>query len=251
LKHFPADLWILLVANAFVLGLFFIFAVFVFPRRGLSEETKRRPRSLISNALFREYWYFLMEPLKKRLVAWGVSPNTITTWGAIFSVVSAYFFAQGKFGLGGWLVILSATCDVYDGLLARAQGINRKSGAFYDSLLDRVGETFIFGGILWYFKADPVWFSITLIAMTSSQLVSYARARAEGLGFSGSRGLFQRAERMIILSVTLPLSPLFEVTLGWGLELVQLGVFVIAVASAQTAVTRSYGIYKEITATEK
>jgi CDP-diacylglycerol--glycerol-3-phosphate 3-phosphatidyltransferase len=251
LKHFPADLWVLLFANAVVFVLFVIFSVFIFPRRGLSEETKRRPRSLISNALFREFWYFLMEPLKKRLVAWGVSPNTITSWGAVFSVASAYFFAQGKFGLGGWLVILSATCDVYDGLLARAQGINRKSGAFYDSLLDRVGETFIFGGILWYFKADPVWFSITLIAMTSSQLVSYARARAEGLGFSGSRGLFQRAERMIVLTIALPLSPLFEVTLGWGVELVQFAVLLIAAASAQTAVTRSYGIYREMSATER
>ncbi len=189
-----------------------------------------------------------MEPLKKRLVQWGVSPNTITSWGALFSIASAYFFAQGKFGLGGWLVILSATCDVYDGLLARAQGINRKSGAFYDSLLDRVGETFIFGGVLWYFKSDPIWFSITLVAMTASQLVSYARARAEGLGFSGSgsRGFFQRAERMIVLSIAFPLSPLFEVTLGWGLEAVQFAILIIAVASAQTAVSRSIGIYREI-----
>jgi CDP-diacylglycerol--glycerol-3-phosphate 3-phosphatidyltransferase len=246
------DLWLLIIANGIIVLLCLYFAVFVYPHRELSEETKRRPRSFVSNAFFREFWYFIMEPLKKRFLIWDVSPNTITSWGLFFSIAAGIVFGFGQFGLGGWFVLLASTCDVYDGMLARAKNITLKSGAFFDSTLDRVGEAAMFAGLLWFFKNDLLWFAVILLAHTSSQIVSYCRARAEGLGFDkgGSRGFFQRAERMIVLTLCTAVAPLIDLFTSSSHVLVKIGILFICVGSMQTALSRSFGIYREMRATE-
>lgn len=240
-------------ANLFVILVAAYFAVFVFPYRPLSEETRKRTRSFISNAYFRELWYFMMNPLKKKFLQWDVHPNTITFWGFIFSIAAAPAFGSGMFGLGGWFVILASTCDVYDGMLARAKGINNKSGAFFDSVLDRVGESAMFFGFLWYFRGDAFWYFVMFLSFASSQVVSYARARAEGLGFmnAGSRGFFQRAERMIVISIGMTLTPMVDYFFpGAGLWIVSVTLMILCVGSTYTAIARSLGIYSEIRATE-
>ncbi len=245
------DLIALLVANAVVLSLFFYFAIFVYPHRDLSEETKRRPRSWVSNAVFREFWYFLMGPLKRKLIQWGVEPNTITWIGFWFAVASTYFFAVGEWGWAAWMVVLASTMDVYDGMLARARNISLKSGAFLDSLLDRISESAIFFGLTWYFRADHIWMTVLFIAFSSSQITSYARARAEGLGFTGSRGFFQRAERMIVLSVGMGLCPIFDALHpGVAMYSVYFTIAALAAGSLQTAMARSLEIYREMRRSE-
>ena len=247
------DVALIFIANCIIFVLAGYFALFVYPRRPLSEETKRRPRSFISNAFFRELWYFLMNPLKKKFLEWDVSPNTITLWGFIFSVIAAPAFAVGAFGYGGWAVILASTCDVYDGMLARAKNIDLKSGAFFDSVLDRVGESAMFFGFLWYFRADFFWFVVMFLAFAASQVVSYARARAEGLGFpkAGIRGFFQRAERMIVISIGMGLTPMLEYFApGYGVYLVYATLITLSAGSVYTAIGRGWGIYREIRATE-
>jgi len=246
------NLWILLALNSIIVLLCIYFSIFVYPHQELSEETKRRPRSFVSNAFFREFWYFLMEPLKKKLILWDIEPNSITNWGIVFSILAGVAFGAMEFGAGAWFVLLAATCDVYDGLLARAKKIANKSGAFYDSVLDRVGEAAMFGGLMWAFRADPVWYVVVLVAWAASQLVSYARARAEGLGFDkgGSRGFFQRAERMIVLTIAMALSPLGDVFFEQPHVIGKTGIAFICLGSIQTAWLRSVGIYREIRATE-
>ena len=226
------------------------FGIFVYRTREWDEETKRRPRSFISNAFFREFWYFLIGPMKRQLIRWNVRPNTITIIGFFFSLFAGFSFAVGEFGLGGWLVIFSGTCDVYDGMLARQQNVCRKSGAFLDSALDRVGEVAIFYGLARYLRADDFWFAIIFLAFASSQVVSYSRARAEGLGFKGQQGFFQRAERMIILSIFLPFAPAVEHYWQLGDPLVKIVVTIISMGSFLTAVSRTFGIFREIRATE-
>lgn len=247
------DLYPLILANGFLVLLSIYFGIFVYPYRGLSEETRRRPRSFISNAFFREFWYFVMEPLKRKLILWEVMPNTITSWGLGFSVAASFIFAFGHFGLGGWMVLLASTCDVYDGMLARAKNITNKSGAFYDSTMDRIGEAAIFGGLLWFFRNEAVWFLVILVAHAASQIVSYARARAEGLGFDkgGSRGFFQRAERMIVLTFGTVLSPVLDMVYPGTAYLTKLAIVIVFIGSLQTAFARSIGIYREIRASEK
>ncbi len=246
------DLWLLFVANTFVVLSSVYFAIFKFSKLQLSEETRRRNRTVISNAFFREFWYFLIDPLKLKLIKWDVNPNTITFVGMLFSVLGGLAFGLGEFGLGSWMIICSGTCDVFDGQLARAKKISLKSGAFFDSTLDRVAEAAIFGGFLWFFRNDSVFFMFSLFAAMSSQIISYCRARAEGLGFnSGSeRGLFQRAERFIILAVGTALSPLFDVYFEPFL-LAKITIAVIGLGTLQTAFSRCVGLYYEIKAFEK
>lgn len=227
------------------------FGIFVYPYRDHTEETKKRPRSWVSNAYFRELWYFIMGPLKEKLIAWDIAPNTITWWGFAFSIAGSYLFALGDFGWGAFLTILSATCDVYDGQLARARNISLKSGSFLDSCLDRVSESVLFFGLMWCYRNEPLWYSLIFITFASSQLTSYARARAEGLGFPGNRGFFQRAERMIVLSIGMGAYSIvyqFSPEIAEPLPKITLG-FLFA-GSLQTGVARSIGIYREILATE-
>ncbi|NCN26672.1 CDP-alcohol phosphatidyltransferase family protein [bacterium] len=244
-------LWSLVIANSSVIVLAIYFGIFVYPKQELSEETKRRPRSFVSNAFFREFWYFLMGPLKRKLIKWGASPNTLTIAGFIFSLAAGVAFGMSEFGLGGWMVILAATCDIYDGQLARARGIDLKSGAFLDSVLDRLGESAMFCGLAWHFKDNSFWFLVLFITFTASQLVSYSRARAEGLGFLGARGFFQRAERMIVMSIGMCLIPVFEEFFQSGQAVLFTTVAFLCLGSSQTAITRAVAIFKDIRATEK
>lgn len=249
----PIEVLLLFGVNAAMLLAAVVFGIFVYPHREWTEETKRRPRSFVSNAFFREYWYFVIGPFKRKLVKWGVSPNTLTWWGFILSIAGGTCFAFGKFGMGGWLVILAATCDIYDGQLARLRAISLKSGAFLDSTLDRIGEVAIFYGLTRYFRHDDVMFLIIFFGFAASQVVSYSRARAEGLGFPklGQRGFFQRAERMIVLSIAMPMVPVVEYYWGKGELLAKVAIIFLCVGSAQTALSRSIGIYKGIRKEEK
>lgn len=150
----------------------------------------------------------LLQPVVQRLVAAGVRPNAITTVGTLILVVSAVAFAAGWIQLGGGLLLLSGIFDMLDGRVARAAGRSSAFGAFYDSTLDRIGESALFGGIALYFAAggmaDP-WrlpaVGVTIAALALGLVVSYARARAEGLGLECTVGLAQRAERLLGLGV--------------------------------------------------
>jgi CDP-diacylglycerol--glycerol-3-phosphate 3-phosphatidyltransferase len=246
------DLAVLLTVNALMILACLLFAIFVYPKRELSEETKRRSRSWVSNAFFREFWYFLMAPLKRKFLEWNVRPDAITWWGFIFSIAASWLFATGQFGFGAWGVVLSATCDVYDGQLARARNVSLKSGSFLDSVLDRLGELAMFFGLLWFFRASNFWYVVLFLTVASSQVTSYARARAEGLGFSGSRGFFQRAERMIVLSIGMGFTPLIDfLRPGWGFALVELTLLCLCAGSVQTAFVRCASIYSQIRASER
>lgn len=242
----PWELKIMFAATAVILSLAAYFGIFLYPKRELSEQTRTRPRSFVSNAYFREFWYFVMGPLKVKLIKWGVHPNTITWWGFIFSILAGIAFGYGQFGVAGWMTIFAATCDVYDGQLARARAISLKSGSFLDSVLDRLGESAMFFGLVWFFKNEALWFWTIFLGFTASNLVSYARSRAEGLGYGGARGFFQRAERMIVLSVGMSLYPVFEYFTTISTEWLYFTIAFLCWGSVQTAVSRSVSIYREM-----
>lgn len=146
-------------------------------------------------------------PLADWLRRHRISPNTITTIGALFVVVSAVAYALGWVRLGGILLLGSGIVDTLDGQVARHGHQVSKFGAFYDSTLDRVGDGATFIGIAVFLLSAPEvpWrigtVTLCMIAVWSSLLVSYARARAEGLGLECKVGLVQRAERLIALGV--------------------------------------------------
>jgi CDP-diacylglycerol--glycerol-3-phosphate 3-phosphatidyltransferase len=145
-----------------------------------------------------------LAPIVNRLVAAGASPNVITTVGTLILIGSAVAFGFGAVRLGGFLLLLSGVLDMLDGRVARESGGTTKFGAFYDSTLDRVGEAALFSGITIFFVAGGVpeaWripaMVTGLTALGAGLIVSYARARAEGLGLECKVGIAQRAERII------------------------------------------------------
>ena len=148
----------------------------------------------------------LLDPLALALIRLHVRPNLITTIGTLVVVASATAFALGWVRSGGLLLLFSGLFDMVDGRVARQGDMTTTFGAFYDSTLDRVGEAALFSGIAVYFlrggvQADRVMWAVVacLVALSASLLVSYTRARAEGLGLTAKVGIAQRAERVLLL----------------------------------------------------
>lgn len=199
---------------------------------------------LVTKSLERAY-LSLVDPFVDWLLRRGVRPNTITTAGALLVAASAVGFAFGWVRLGGALLLLSGVVDTFDGQVARRGGMVSKFGAFYDSTLDRVGDGATFIGIAVFLLRAPgvAWRIETavlcMIAVLSSLLVSYARARAEGLGLECKVGIVQRAERLIAIGVP-------SVLVGAGPNGVVLQVItgVLAVLSTVTVVQRFVYVYR-------
>ena len=116
-------------------------------------------------------------------------------------MVAAVLVAFGQVTWGGILLVLVAPLDFLDGTLARLRGTPTRFGAFLDSVTDRYAELSIFGGLLFYYVQRQDWLacSLTYLAAMGSVMVSYVRARAEGVGYSAKIGLLSRVERYLIL----------------------------------------------------
>ncbi|MGH7537382.1 MAG: CDP-alcohol phosphatidyltransferase family protein [Gemmatimonadales bacterium] len=148
----------------------------------------------------------LMGPVVRTLIKWRVRPNTITTLGALVVAGSAVAFGLSAIRLGGLLLLVSGLFDIIDGQVARLGRMSTTFGAFYDSTLDRVGESALFAGVALHFLRGGLpmgqlvlGVGLAIAALASSLLVSYTRARAEGLGLECKVGIAARAERILIL----------------------------------------------------
>jgi CDP-diacylglycerol--glycerol-3-phosphate 3-phosphatidyltransferase len=145
----------------------------------------------------------LVSPVSEWLIRMRVRPNTITSTSAIVVIGSGAAFGLDLPRLGAVWLLVSGLLDVLDGQVARGGGMVSKFGAFFDSTLDRIGEAVLFAGIAIYFQTAPrqsvpsLGILLTLAALTGSFLVSYTRARAEGLDIDCRVGLAQRPERIL------------------------------------------------------
>jgi CDP-diacylglycerol---glycerol-3-phosphate 3-phosphatidyltransferase len=153
----------------------------------------------------------LLAPVIDFLVRRRVSPNAITTFGTLATIVGAGFYAHGDIRVAGWIVGLSAICDLMDGAVARKSGQTSVFGAFYDSTLDRVADGAVMGGLAIFFARNGVhheipdymstpMVAVILLGILGSFLTSYTRARAEGLGLDAQVGVLPRPERVFLLS---------------------------------------------------
>ncbi len=164
----------------------------------------------------RQFVTSIMRPLARL----GITPNTLTLLGLLLSCFTAVVIAQGSLFIGGLLVLFAGIFDMFDGALARAQNAASTFGAFFDSTLDRYSESIILFGLLWYALHtqalqdsflirwppgnEQAWMiSLIYIAVVGSLMVSYAKARAEGLGLECKTGLLARPERVVILAIGL------------------------------------------------
>jgi CDP-diacylglycerol--glycerol-3-phosphate 3-phosphatidyltransferase len=150
----------------------------------------------------------LVGPLARAFIRAGIHPNVITTLGTLIVIGAGVAFGLGMIRLAGLLLLLSGVFDILDGQVARQGGMMTTFGAFYDSTLDRVGESAVFAGLALYFMQGgvpraqaPIAVAIAMTALVTSLLVSYTRARAEGLGLECTVGIAARAERILLLGV--------------------------------------------------
>jgi CDP-diacylglycerol--glycerol-3-phosphate 3-phosphatidyltransferase len=135
----------------------------------------------------------------------GIRPNALTLLGFALNLVVMYVLARGQLRIGGALVLLASLFDALDGAVARATDQMSTFGAFFDSFVDRYSEaTVLFGLLLWYLQRGAQFeLALIYVVAVGSLMVSYARARAEGLGFECKTGLLTRLERVALLSIGL------------------------------------------------
>jgi CDP-diacylglycerol--glycerol-3-phosphate 3-phosphatidyltransferase len=159
-----------------------------------------------------------VKPFGGALVRTGISPDHLTAFGLALSVPTALAVATGRLGVGLALLIMSAVPDLLDGALAKASGRATVRGAFFDSVCDRVADTFVLGGLAWYLqdRHGGHAFVLPFAILGASLLISYERAKAESLGFDAKGGLMERAERVVLLCAGLAFSFLL-VPLLWAM----------------------------------
>jgi CDP-diacylglycerol--glycerol-3-phosphate 3-phosphatidyltransferase len=143
----------------------------------------------------------VIDPVAAFFLKLGFKPNTITLLGLVISIVAAFIAARGNFTVAGLILLVGAPFDVIDGAMARQMGEPTRFGGFFDSVIDRYAELFLMGGLLFYYieKGNDLACMLVFIAAAGSVMVSYVKARAEGLDFTAKVGILTRVERMIVL----------------------------------------------------
>ena len=168
----------------------------------------------------------------------GFSPNALTTIGLGLNVGAGAVIATGSYSAGAIAFLVSSAFDAFDGAVARATGRATRFGAFFDSLADRYAESAILLGLAWSLlvRAELALLAATAAALIGSLMVSYARARAEGLGVDCEVGLLQRTERILLLSVGLLFADLLLAPV----------IYLLAVATNVTVVQRILHVRKAL-----
>lgn len=158
--------------------------------------------------------YVVIHPLVKFLIKLGLTPNAVTLIGLVLNILVTAIFIEGAekgnrgelsyIGWAGAMVLFAGVFDMLDGQVARLGKMSSSFGALFDSVLDRYSELVLFLGICYYLISHHYFYSslFAFIAMIGSLMVSYTRARAEGLGVECKEGLMQRPERVITIGVT-------------------------------------------------
>ncbi|MEO5981478.1 MAG: phosphatidylinositol phosphate synthase [Pedococcus sp.] len=189
------------------------------------------------NKYARALFTTIFTPVARLFLKLGISPDVVTVVGTIGVCTGALaFYPRHEFFWGTIVIVVFVFSDTVDGVMARMSGRSGKWGAYLDSTLDRVGDAAIFGGlVLWYAgRGDNFLMAgLALACLILGSVVSYAKARAEGLGFSADVGIAERADRLVVVLATTGL-------VGIGLPEVVLTVVLalLAVASLITVVQR-------------
>ncbi|HPF81386.1 phosphatidylinositol phosphate synthase [Nostocoides australiense] len=193
------------------------------------------------NRYARAFFTKVFTPVAKLFLSLGISPDIVTivgTLGVCFGALA--FFPRGEFLIGTLVVTAFVFSDTIDGVMARMSGRSGKWGAYLDSTLDRMGDAAIFGGLVLWYAGDGnnvVMAGLALACLILGSVVSYARARAEGLGMTANVGIAERAERLVAVLVSTFL-------VGLGVPEVLLGVVLalLAFASLITVIQRMWAV---------
>ncbi len=200
---------------------------------------EKSANSTLSKKTLTDYlrlWFkWVLDPLGGFFNRLGLTPNMMTMLGLIGNSVGAYYLARGEMLTGGILVLLMTPIDALDGTMARLRGESGDFGAFVDSVTDRYSELIIYGGLLYDFLSlgDPLGGLLVFGAAVGSVLVSYVKARAEGLGYEAKVGLLTRVERYLVLAPSLVFNQLL------------IGLWIIALFANITALQRIWYVRRQ------
>jgi CDP-diacylglycerol--glycerol-3-phosphate 3-phosphatidyltransferase len=169
------------------------------------------------------------------LAKWNVSPDAVTYLGLILTIGVAVLAAWGEIRWAGVAYVVAAACDALDGTLARVSGKGSRFGAFLDSTIDRYEESFVFLGLSIYYARTGAQLEVALIvvALTGSLMVSYSRARAEGLGVACTVGFMTRVPRVALMIV------------GMILDQVLIALIVLSLTTLYTAFHRTFHVWRQ------
>ncbi|MFI5733093.1 phosphatidylinositol phosphate synthase [Kribbella sp. NPDC051587] len=196
---------------------------------------------------FRHFWTLVITPIANLLLKLGVSADMVTLVGTVgVSAGALIFFPRGHLWLGAVVITCFVFSDLIDGYMARTSGTSSKWGSYLDSTLDRIADGAIFGGLVLFYANShagnsTLMASVTLWALVMGAVTSYARAKAESLGYKASGGLAERADRLVFTLVVAFFSDLFNLPI-----LLEIVIWYIAVASTITVVQRSLSVRKQV-----
>ncbi|MEV6927906.1 phosphatidylinositol phosphate synthase [Dactylosporangium sp. NPDC051485] len=190
----------------------------------------------------------VLDPVAAALLRAGVTPNAVTVAGTVGVLVGALGFATRGY-LFTALIIITLSCftDLIDGSMARQRGITNKFGALLDSSMDRIADGAIFAAVAYYYASQhelrPA--AAALLCLLTGQVVSYVKARAEGLGFTCNVGIIERAERLILIGIG---GLLWKFGVPYGLESVM---WLLGALSIVTIAQRIGTVYRQAHAPER
>ncbi len=179
---------------------------------------------------------FLIDPIADLLARLRLSPDLLTVVGMLSHFLFAWLIAIGQMQWAAVAIFILSPLDALDGAVARRLGRKQHGfGAFLDSTLDRIAEIVLFGGFIAYYglQRDATMLAVAYVAISGSLMVSYSRARAEGLGFSAKIGLLGRVERYVLLMITL----IFNQP-DWG-------VIILAIMTYFTVLQRAFHVWRQ------
>src|SRR6476619_1234098 len=193
---------------------------------------------------FRAFWTKVFSPVAHLLIRLGVSADAVTLVGTIGVCAGALvFFPQGKLLTGVLVITVFVFSDLLDGYMARTTGKSSPFGAFLDSTLDRIADGAIFAGLALWFAGggdSRLYLVLSLVCLLMGGVTSYARAKAEGLGFQAKVGIAERADRLVAILAMTGLAGIFDLPI-----LMEVTLWALAAASTVTVVQRISVVRKQ------
>lgn len=187
----------------------------------------------------------VVDPVARSLLRAGVSPNAVTVTGTVGVVAAAVGLAtRGHLVIAAFVIAACALTDMLDGAMARARGTTSRFGALLDSTMDRIADGAIFASLAYWLATQGLHATLAaaLICLVAGQVVSYVKARAEGLGLEANVGIAERTERLLIIGLG---------GLAWGLHIpyaLDVALWLLAVLSIITVGQRMAHVYRQVRA---
>lgn len=240
----------IVVINLVLFVSYLIYQLWGRKRLAREYEGAKNQESRLLSSNTREWWFWTTDPIVRLFVKLKLGPNAITMMGFLIAVVAGVLFALGSFGYAGWAMIFGASFDMFDGRVARITGKSSRSGAFFDAVMDRFSEGACLLGLAWFFR-DSIMLPVVVAALIGSMLVSYTRAKGDGVGVDCKVGWMQRPERIVYLGVAAVFDPVVGVALlRWWSEpphiLMVAALCFVALMTNVTAIYRMIFIMNEL-----